>query len=83
MKKIKFTDHKKSILEAINNKNGSHGIQEPTSLVEGFFKQPIYNEVSGNIIIVGPTIPMIAVAGTSSGRIYFFALKALLPNLEM
>jgi len=83
MTTIKFSEHKEAILKALNEKVGSHGIQEPTSLVTGFFNQPVYGVVSESVIIGGPTIPMGAVVGNNSGRVYFFALTALLPNLEM
>lgn len=81
-KPLKFSDHKQSILEALQEKGQSLGINESVNLIDGFINQPIYQEFSGNVIIGGPTIPMIAVVG-NSGRVYFFALKALLPNLEM
>ena len=43
----------------------------------------MYKELTGAFVIGGPTIPMIAVVGNNSGRIYFFALKALLPDIEI
>lgn len=79
---LKFSEYKDQITKALNNKGNSLGIQEPVTLIDGFINQPIYNELTGSFVIGGPTIPMIAVVG-KSGRIYFFALKALLPDLKI
>ena len=53
------------------------------TLVEGFLNSPLQTEISGNLVIGGPNIPMVAIVGNSSGRMYFFALKAVLPNLTI
>jgi len=81
-KPLKFSEYKEQITKALNDKGNSLGIQEPVTLLDGFINQPIYNELTGSFVIGGPTIPMIAVVG-KSGRIYFFALKALLPDLKI
>jgi len=81
-KSLKFLEYKEKITKALNDKGTSLGIQEPVNLIDGFINQPIYNELTGSFVIGGPTIPMIAVVG-NSGRIYFFALKALLPDIKM
>ncbi|HAU0185367.1 hypothetical protein SC810_00065 [Legionella pneumophila serogroup 1] len=78
---IKFTDYREKIIQELNNKKVFWGINEPVSLIDGFINQPIQQELSGNIVIGGPTIPMVAVVGNNSGRIYYFALKALLPSI--
>lgn len=80
---LKFSDHKEEIIRALNERAPQHGIQEPTSLVDGFINQPIQKEFTGGLVIGGPAIPMVAIVGNNSGRIYFFALKVLLPDLEM
>jgi len=80
MATIKFSDYKEKIIKALNEKSPQHGIQEPTSLVDGFINQPIQKELTGGPVIGGPAIPMVAVVGNNSGRIYFFALKTLLPD---
>ncbi len=83
MATIKFSDYKEEILKALNEKVSSHGILEPTSLIDGFINQPIQKELTGAFVVGGPTIPMVAVVGNNSGKIYYFALKALLPNIEI
>jgi len=79
MIQIKFEDYKPGITEAIQRKlqetpiHGENGF----TLIEGFIMQPISSELSGSIFIGGPTIPLVAVVGNTSGRIYYFALKTL------
>jgi len=81
-KSLKFSEYKEQIIKSLNDKGSSLGIQEPVKLIGGFINQPVYNELTDSFVIGGPTIPMIAVVG-NSGRIYFFALKALLPDIKM
>ncbi|PIU37414.1 hypothetical protein COT02_01015 [Candidatus Roizmanbacteria bacterium CG07_land_8_20_14_0_80_34_15] len=81
-KSLKFSEYKEQIVKALNDKGASLGIQEPVNLIDGFINQPIYNELTGSFVIGGPTIPMVAVVG-NSGRIYFFALKALFPDIKI
>lgn len=83
---IKFEDYRQRITDAVQTKlratpiTGENGF----TLVDGFIMQPLSNEVSGNIVIGGPTIPLVAIVGNTSGRIYYFALKALnIPGLEI
>ncbi|MBI5023304.1 MAG: hypothetical protein HZC05_04075 [Candidatus Magasanikbacteria bacterium] len=84
MTQIKFDDYKQRVTDAIQAKFQMTPIigENGFTLVEGFIMQPLSKEVSGNIIIGGPTIPLVAIVGNTSGRMYYFALKALLPNLE-
>lgn len=79
---IKFSEIKDRIRTAIDSKSLFLGITEPVSLIDGFINSPISMELSGSFVIGGPTIPMIMLVGTQTGRIYFFALKALIPDLE-
>ena len=79
-KEKNFSDYKETIFKVLNETD--HGIQEPTSLVNGFINQPVFNKVTGDIIIGGRNIPMVAVVGKNSGRVYFFAFEALLSNLD-
>jgi hypothetical protein len=84
MTSIKFEDYKVRITEAIQTKlrqapiTGENGF----TLIEGFIMQPLSNEAS--LIIGGPTIPLVAIVGNTTGRVYYFALKALqISNLEI
>ena len=83
MDPIKFSDYKQEIIDAINSRQSYLGINEPTTLIDGFFSQPLQNEFTSDLIIGGPTIPMIMILGNNSGRIYYFALKVLLPDFNV
>jgi len=76
---IKFEEYKQRITDAVQARLQLSPItgEQGFTLVDGFIMQPLSNEVSGNIVLGGPTIPMVAVVGNTSGRMYYFALKAL------
>jgi hypothetical protein len=76
-KLLKFETVKDELKAKIQDRAQELGILEPVTLVDGFINQPCNMEVTNSIIIGGPTIPMIMLLG-KSGRIYFFALKAIL-----
>lgn len=82
MNPIKFPEYKQKIIDALNVRMPQLGIHEPITLVDGFVNQPLQNEFTGGLFIGGPAIPMIAVVGNNSGRIYYFALKALIPDIN-
>lgn len=81
MATIKFEDYKGRITEAVQEKLRAMPIpgENGFALVEGFIIQTLNDEVSGNIIIGGQAkmIPLVAIVGNTSGRMYYFALKAL------
>ncbi len=78
-----FADHRNKLIQALTNKGDALGINEPISLIEGFIQQPIQQDISGAFVIGGPSIPMVAAVGNRSSRIYFFALKALIPDIQI
>ena len=84
MTPIKFEEYKQRITNAIQTKLQASPIQGENgfTLVDGFIMQPINNELSGVFILGGPLIPLVAVIGNTSGRMYYFAVKALLPDLN-
>lgn len=79
MTTIKFEDYKQRITDAVQVKLRTTPIpgENGFTLVDGFIMQPLSGEVSGNMVIGGPTIPLVAIVGNTSGRMYYFALKAL------
>lgn len=83
MDPIKFSEIKQKIIDALNSRASELGIAEPITLIDGFINQPLQTEYTGGMIIGGPAVPMIAVVGNKSGRMYFFALKALLPDVSI
>ncbi len=88
MKKIviKFSDIKDELQRAMQQKLSLTFMPGETAgftLIKGFMTTPILGELSNNMIIGGPNIPTVGVVGNSSGRIYTFALKLILPNLSI
>lgn len=79
---IQFSEIKQDLLTALNVRitEGKLKLPEKVNLVDGFINQLITPQISNSFILGGPTVPMITVVG-ESGQIYFFALRALLPNL--
>ena len=83
-KVIKFSEIKDELIKALNDKLQSNRlhISEKVTIVDGFINQPLSMELSGSFVIGGPAVPMIMLVGNESGRIYYFALKAVLPNYD-
>lgn len=78
---INFESIKAELTIVINQKLTDRTIliNEPVSLIDGFVFNTIQNEIS-NISLGGYGIPTIMLMG-QSGQVYFFAVKALLPNI--
>lgn len=85
VKPINFENYKQSIIKAIKEKLEIKNIKSEGGfdLIEGFFNRPIQTKIAGKIIIGGKTVPMVAIAEKKTGRMHFFALKALLPEIEI
>jgi hypothetical protein len=92
MEPLKFDDFKEKIANALNSRikslnspiiDESAVAESGYILIEGFFNLGFQKELSGGLILGGPTLPSVAVVGNTSGRIYFFALKALLPDISL
>ncbi|MBU3668362.1 MAG: hypothetical protein FGM57_00155 [Candidatus Taylorbacteria bacterium] len=83
MAQIIFSEYKEKIKKAIDTRSSILGINEPVSIIDGFVNQPIQNDLSGSFVIGGPTIPMVMLVGSHSGRVYYFALKALIPDINL
>lgn len=84
-KVIKFLDIKDRLLQALNFKIGQNmlHIKEQVTIVDGFVTQPLSMELSGSFVLGGPSVPAVMLVGNDSGRIYYFALKALLPDIQI
>jgi len=74
-----FSDYKEAIVKAINERD--HGIQEPIVLIEAFVNQDV-QFLNESQIISMKYIPTVLFIGENTGRMYFFALNHLLPNLD-
>jgi hypothetical protein len=79
----KFLEYRDDILKVLNEKmsKGEIKIQEKVTLVDGFFMQSFQDVLQG-IQLGGRTVPSIMLVG-ESGQIYFFAIKVILPNIEI
>ena len=82
-KVIIFSEIKTELVNALNEKLKSNKlhITEKVTIIDGFVNQPLSTELSGSFVIGGPAVPMIMLVGDESGRIYYFALKAILPKI--
>lgn len=85
MDTIKFSDKKEEIQAALGEKLRQNPIlgEAGFTLVDGFMTLPLQGEISNNVIIGGPSIPIVGIVGNTSGRIYTFALKVILPNIQI
>jgi len=87
MAQISFDQYKQRIQDAIQNKVIAKGIisgdPEGFILLDGFFNIPFQKELGGAFVIGGPTIPAVAIVGKSTGIIHTFAIKALLPDVQL
>ncbi|TRX01376.1 hypothetical protein [Flavobacterium gawalongense] len=86
MTSIKFEDYKERISEKINqNVLFKNILVDPEGflLLDGFFNIPFQPVLNGSINLGGPTIPAVAIIGKGTGLIHYFALKALLPDIEI
>jgi len=81
--KIVFDDAmRQRLITALDSSLEQLGISEPVTLIDGFVNQPFSMELSNSVIIGGPTIPMVILLG-DSGRIYLFAVKAILKDMDL
>ena len=79
----KFKDLKDRIKKELDKRLKDMAIGESVELVNGFVNQPINMELTSSLVVGGPTIPMIMLFGKQSGRIYYFALKAILKDEDL
>ncbi len=80
---INFEQYRSQIQTAIESKIKLGSISDPQGfiLIDGFINMPFQKEMGGAFVIGGPTVPAVAVVGKSTGLIYSFALKVILPNI--
>lgn len=88
MTEIKFEDFKSLITKAVEEHLRTTPIQGEAgfTLIDGFIMQQLNKEISRDIIIGGDVnlLPLVAVVGNTSGRLYYFAVKKLnIPGLNI
>ena len=86
MNSINFDEYKTEISRAIDLKVAL-GLfpHEPQGfiLIDGFINIISQKPLGGALFLGGPTIPTVAIVGKSTGLVYTFALKILLPNIQL
>ena len=87
MEPIKFEDYKGRIIQALTDKGFSFYNENTNSgdylILDNFINQPIQKEMSGNLVIGGPTLPMVAIVNRISGEVKFIALKLIIPDFPL
>jgi hypothetical protein len=83
MKTAKFSEIKEELQRNLEEKLKASPIPNEAgfTIIEGFMSFSIQGDISNNVVIGGPVIPMIGIVGNTSGRIYMFALRILMPKL--
>jgi hypothetical protein len=82
MAEVKFQDVKEDILRVLRTRNMQFAGEKQLKLVDGFVYLPVQMTM-GSIHIGGEsTIPAVILLGANTGRLYFVALKHLLPHIE-
>jgi hypothetical protein len=82
-KTLQFSAIKGRIIEALENKKEELGINESVSILDGFVNQTFTTELTSDYVIGGPRVPIVMLIGNKTGRVYYFALKAILTDLEI
>lgn len=85
MSVINFEAYKGQIQTAIQQRITQGVISDPSGfiLLDGFINMPLQKEMGGAFVIGGPTVPAVAVVGKSTGIVHTFALKVLIPNIQL
>ncbi len=85
MESIKFEQYKPQIEQAINLRISQGVISDPSGfiLLDGFINIQLKKEMVGEFLIGGLSVPSVAVVGKSTGLVYTFALKVLIPNIQI
>lgn len=77
-----FYSFKEDILAFLRTNREKLGITETVSLANGFVISPVLSHLTDSLVVGGPQIPMVMLIGEETGRVYFFALKAIIPEYK-
>lgn len=83
-KAIEFSDIRNQLIKALESKDlkNDAGIHEDISLIDGFVTEPLRLELSKSLSLGSDSaVPMVMLIGKKTGRVYLFAVKALLKDL--
>lgn len=75
--KLNFDDLRDEIIKALDANKDNLGIDESTTLVNGFYDVPGGKTYEANSPSFGSFIPAVALVGDDSCRIYLIGLKKL------
>lgn len=81
-KNLAFADVEDEIRAALKDHLKKADIKEELILINGFFNESVSRELTNDLVVGGPKLPIVVLVGEESGRVYLFALKALLPDKE-
>lgn len=76
----RFEELESRIIEALQARHRIPGVNEQL-IVVGLSSIPIQDDLK-SVNIGGRNVPVVVVIGQESGRVYHFALKAVLPDWE-
>lgn len=82
---MNFEDIKHDLINALNNiyKNHDSEVQGKLVLLTGFVHIYFMNESEENLFKAHAMVPSIAIANQKTGQVFHYAVKALLPDLEI
>jgi hypothetical protein len=81
-KPTKFSDLEPRILAALQQKGNTLGLTEEPMDIVGMTSIMMQDDL-GTYQIGGKSIPAVVVVGHNTGRVYQFAIKALLPDVDI
>lgn len=88
-----FSNLKEEILKGLSrnkikcvNQTGTELLiseQHKLTIIDSFVNQPIQESLNGNIIIGGPTLPLVVIVCEKCGNVQYYALRKLVPSVKL
>jgi hypothetical protein len=85
MNPIIFEEYRTRIEDAINIRIKNGSLKDPSGfiLLEGFVNISYNKKYENSILIGGLSVPCVSIVGKSTGLVHTFALKILLPDIQI
>lgn len=85
MAEIKFDTYRVQLQQIISQKysRGEFSGEQSVALIDGFLNDPLQTSIGTGYSLGGPSLPLVAVVGATTGKVYYFALKALIPTIQL
>ncbi|MCB9816856.1 hypothetical protein H6786_05710 [Candidatus Nomurabacteria bacterium] len=77
--KVEFSEVRDQIIDHLSQIQNTN-INEPVSLVDGFFYNNFTQTWTNKTVLGGNTVVSIMLVGNNTGQIYHFPLKKFFPN---